>query len=358
MKKEFDLPAVIESGYWKEGHVQGIAVDTEKGYVYYSFTTLLVKTDLDGNFVGSVKRLAGHLGCITFVPEKRMLFGSLEMKHDQIGKGIIARTGWNPSEEDAFYIVGFDVDKITRAEMDAEKDGVMTAMYLSEVLEYYKCTDEVSGKEHRYGCSGIDGIGYGPAFGESAESEKKLMVAVCSYVNTERDDNNYQIFLQYSLDDFEKYARTLEQAAPHKSGPRYENKYFVYTGNTTYGVQNLEYDAYTGNWLAAVYRGKKENFTNFPMFVIDGKAAPRYDNLLGRNGEKGNVLSLANNIGSEGKNGIRGVEFPYGQTGMASLGTGDIYFSVPLANKEEKTFASRVVKYKTVPRKAELFEEV
>jgi len=27
-------------------------------------------------------------------------------------------------------------------------------------------------------------------------------------------------------------------------------------------------------------------------------------------------------------------------------------------NKEEKTFASRVVKYKTVPRKAELFEEV
>ena len=57
------IPNVIESGYYKEGHVQGIAVDAEKGYVYYSFTTLLVKTDFAGNFIGSVKRLAGHLGC-------------------------------------------------------------------------------------------------------------------------------------------------------------------------------------------------------------------------------------------------------------------------------------------------------
>ena len=358
MEKLVDLPSIIDSGYWKEGHVQGIAVDTEKGYVYYSFTTLLVKTDLSGKFIGSVKRLAGHLGCITFVPEKRMLFGSLEMKHDQIGKGIIARTGWNPTEEDAFYIVGFDVDKIDRADMDAENDGVMKAMYLREVLEYYKSVDEVSGKEHVYGCSGIDGIGYGPVFGDGKDSEKKLMVSVCSYGDTSRDDNDYQIILQYSLSDFETYAKTLEQAAPHKSGASYENKYFFYTGITVYGVQNLEYDAFTGDWFAAVYRGKKEAFTNFPMFVIDGKRAPEVKSLTGRNGEKGKVLSIADNIGAEGKNGIRGVEFPYGQTGMASLGNGEIYFSVPIANKEERTFASRVVKYKTVPNKSELFEEI
>jgi hypothetical protein len=44
----------------------------------------------------------------------------------------------------------------------------------------------------------------------------------------------------------------------HKSGPDApEAKYFVYTGNTTFGVQNLEYDAYTGDFLAAVYNGRK-----------------------------------------------------------------------------------------------------
>jgi hypothetical protein len=43
------LPRQIYSGEWNTGHVQGIAVDTERGYVYYSFTTALVKTDLEGN---------------------------------------------------------------------------------------------------------------------------------------------------------------------------------------------------------------------------------------------------------------------------------------------------------------------
>ena len=44
-----NLPNTILSGFWKEGHVQGIAVDTQRGFVYYSFTTILLKTDLEGN---------------------------------------------------------------------------------------------------------------------------------------------------------------------------------------------------------------------------------------------------------------------------------------------------------------------
>ena len=43
------LPNNIFSGNWKEGHVQGIAVDAERGFVYYSFTTILLKTDFQGN---------------------------------------------------------------------------------------------------------------------------------------------------------------------------------------------------------------------------------------------------------------------------------------------------------------------
>ena len=108
-----NVPCIIESGYWKEGHVQGISVDTEKGHVYYSFTTLLVKTDFEGNFIGSVKRLAGHLGCITFVPEQRILYGSLEMKHDQIGRGIIGRTGWDPTAANFFKSILFSLIKLS-----------------------------------------------------------------------------------------------------------------------------------------------------------------------------------------------------------------------------------------------------
>ena len=71
------LPNRITSPDIPEGHVQGIAVDTERGFVYYSFTTLLLKTDLTGRPLGSVVRLAGHLGCITFCPEDGKVYGSL-----------------------------------------------------------------------------------------------------------------------------------------------------------------------------------------------------------------------------------------------------------------------------------------
>ena len=49
-----NLPKKIFSGPWKAGHVQGIAVDAKREYVYLSFTTVLVKMDMQGNVVGTV----------------------------------------------------------------------------------------------------------------------------------------------------------------------------------------------------------------------------------------------------------------------------------------------------------------
>ncbi|MBR4889311.1 MAG: hypothetical protein IKU17_09215, partial [Clostridia bacterium] len=63
---------------WNAGHVQGIAVDKERKFMYYSFTTCLVKSDLDGNVIGSVKGLAGHLGCIAYNYKDGKIYGSLE----------------------------------------------------------------------------------------------------------------------------------------------------------------------------------------------------------------------------------------------------------------------------------------
>ena len=72
------LPLEIDSGRWNYGHCQGIAVDGKREYIYYSFTTALIKTDLEGNVVGTVTGLLGHLGCIAFNEEDGRVYGSLE----------------------------------------------------------------------------------------------------------------------------------------------------------------------------------------------------------------------------------------------------------------------------------------
>ncbi len=340
------LPDVIYSGAYKEGHVQGIAVDAERGYVYYSFTTMLLKTDLSGNPIGSVIRLAGHLGCISYDAKRNRLYGSLELKHDSIGAGIISRTGWDPSAEDCFYLVSFDCDAITEMNMNAEADGIMAAVYLADVVKDYTDTDEISGRPHRYGCSGIDGIGLGPSFGTEASSPEKIMIAYGIYGETDRDDNDYQVILQYDPSAIDTFGQPLNQTHPHHSGPeRCEQRYFFYTGNTVFGVQNLEYDPYSGNWFVAVYKGKKPEFDNFNMYFIDGKAPVCQSPLIGRDSQIGLVLPSAM-LGIQGKQAdIRGTSFPYGQTGMASMGNGDFYFSHHGGNKDTREFYTHIHKY-------------
>ena len=65
------LPRQIYSGEQGPFHVQGIAVDLDRGYMYFSFTTTLLKTDMQGNLLGSVEGMTGHLGCMTLNPEDR-----------------------------------------------------------------------------------------------------------------------------------------------------------------------------------------------------------------------------------------------------------------------------------------------
>ena len=49
-----NLPKILHTEGWRAGHVQGIAIDTKQEYVYISFTTMLVKLDMQGNIVGTV----------------------------------------------------------------------------------------------------------------------------------------------------------------------------------------------------------------------------------------------------------------------------------------------------------------
>jgi hypothetical protein len=321
------LPHCVESGVFHTGgHVQGIATDGE--HMAFSFTTEMVVTDLAGRPVGSAGGLTGHLGCITYVPKDGCVYGSLEVKRDEIGAGILRRLGVDRQEEDAFYIARFDLGRITRMGMDAVQEGVMTVLRLSDVMEDYAWEGE--GRRHRYGCSGIDGIAYAPGPvagpgpnvgpGPEAGGADGLYVAYGIYGDVAREDNDWQVLLYFPLQEISGRFRPLKQAETQRAA----QKLFVFTGNTTYGIQNLEYDPETRCFLAAVYAGKKPGFPNYTLFFIDAARPPEYGLVCG---QRQRLLSLAPRGKRDEKTGLWGSRFPYGSTGIAALGGGYFYFS-------------------------------
>lgn len=307
------FPPKLHSGNWPYGHCQGIAVDEDKRFIYYSFTTALVKADFAGRVIGTVTGLLGHLGCIDFAHGR--VYGSLEYKNDQIGRDILARAGHQQQVEDAFYIAVFDVDRIDRMGMDACTDGVMKAAYLQEVCADYAATVENEGRmvQHRHGCSGIDGNTFGRMPGDPSSPEY-LFVAYGVYGDVTRSDNDDQVILCYDPDELLRTAQPLQQEHMHRTGPATPvRKLFVRTGNTTYGVQNLKYDPQTGNYYMAVYRGQKPQYPNYDLYVIDGSIPP-----------KGDRLTLLDNGTGEATPGWR---YPYGATGLCPLMNGLCYVS-------------------------------
>ena len=320
----------IRSGDWggKYGHCQGFAVDTQRKYVYYSFTTRLIKADMNGNMVGSVENIFGHLGCIDFCDIDGKVYASLEYKRDGIGQGILQKLGIDPDTvPTGFFIAVFDVDKINRPNMDAEKDGVMKVVRLKTVEDDFNGTSLSNGEEfaHAYGCSGIDGLTIGPDFGCDKNSRKFLHVCYGIYQDVKREDNDHQIILQYEFENWWDNATNISQASFDKlyteKAPR--NKYFLYTGNTTFGIQNLEYDEYTGDYFACVYAGVKPQFTNYNMFFINGSKNAKYNVLKGKNVEG---LEIFLRKAGKNKSGATGSFFPHGSMGTYSLGDGNFYF--------------------------------
>lgn len=334
------LPRLVTVDEFPEGHVQGIAIDSEHKYIYYSFTTALVKADMEGNIIGTVTGLTGHLGCIAYNEADRHVWGSIEYKHDSIGRGIMNRTGVALADEDAFYVAIFDVERIDRVGMDAERDGIMRAAYLPEVAEDYAAKN-ADGSDHRYSCSGIDGTGFGPVPGSPTGSPRMLFVAYGVYGNVDRTDNDNQIIMMFDPAEVAAAALPLSQSAPHHSGVRSRERFFLYTGNTTWGVQNLEYDSYLDAWLVSVYVGKKPQYKNPPLFLIDGAKAPVEREVPGL-GITAKMLSLKQLGGHDEANDVWYSTFPKGQTGIYSVGGSYYYISF-----EKKTVRDGVKYFST-----------
>jgi hypothetical protein len=315
------LPKAIDGGAWDAGHVQGMALDRKGGYMYFSFTNLLVKTDLEGHPVGSVTGFTGHLGDLDFNERDGRVYGSLEYK-----------------DAESFYIAVFDADRIDRMDIDAQSSDVASTVYLKEVVDDYTADMDGNGvfdgdtadtPDHRYGCSGIDGVAFGPGLGRrggKGHGAQLLTVAYGVYSNTGRRDNDHQVLLQYDVRNWKKYERPLSESAPHTSGPaRTGGKYFAYTGNTTYGVQNLEYDAASRNWQLAAYEGEKPGFPNYSLFTVDGSKPAVRGQVRGQpEPERGQLLTLARQGLYDRDTGIRGWKGP-GEYGLVSLGDGRYY---------------------------------
>ncbi|WP_271893721.1 hypothetical protein [Candidatus Phyllobacterium onerii] len=322
-----DWPSEIPPGKLpaNAGHLQGLAVDAANKVIYRSFTNALVKTDLEGKILGSVIGLTGHLGDIAFHNGK--IYGSLEYK-----------------AKNSFYIAIFDTSLIDKLNMNAESSGAMKAVYLKEVVKDFIAdltpdnkvpvdfSDKADSPDHRYGCSGIDGVAFGPEFNQKDARKIVLTVAYGIYSNINRDDNNHQVLLQYDVTKWADYAQTLKQSAPHKSGPEsVDGKYFVYTGNTEFGVQNLEYDETANYWFMAVYQGQKAKFPNYKLFLIDGDTVPTAGVISGQpkvNGkeEEGQLLPLAVLGRYHKETGIFGMDSDAAY-GLAKLGDGRFYLA-------------------------------
>lgn len=337
------IPKRIFSGWQGGCHCQGIAVDLKKERIYYSFTTRLVKSDFKGRIIGTVENLTGHLGCIDFHEADGRVYGSLEYKNDCIGKGIHSVLGVETENEEGFYCAVFDADRIDRIGMDAELDGVMRAVYLKEVVADYQYPD------HKYGCSGIDGTAWGPICG-SNDKKEYLHIAYGIYGDTQRCDNDCQVILCYDAEHWwDTLAQPLSQLTPHKIGPEQPtHKFFVQTGNTEWGIQNLEYDPCSGDYFAAVYRGKKPQCKNYDMFVIDAEKAPQVQTHP-VSGEAVAFLTLKKQTDGED-----GIFFPYGSTGMFAVGDGRFLFSQPIHRKKHG-HATVVRLYKRADKKKKPF---
>lgn len=353
-----NLPASVYSGKQGKMHVQGVVVDQANGFVYFSFTNKLIKTDLQGNVVASVTGFVGHLGDLDFDPVSGKIYGSLEYKNDAIGKGISNKLGIKNSEDIGFYIAIFDTSRITKLDMDAEKEDLLRTVYVKEAVDDYQAKVKVGDKEveHRFACSGIDGVALAPNIDNPKDGKKYLYVAYGVYGDTTRNDNDHQVILKYDIANWDKLGQKLSQETLHQSGPSKPlDKYFVKTGNSRYGIQNLAYDAYTGNFFAAVYRGAKSQYPNYDLFVIDGHQKSVQTSITSDNKTiKVKTLSLLQAGENDGKSGVRGWRFKWGATGLCPLGDGLFYISHNNKTKDGQQ-ESTIYKYKWVGSDKEAF---
>lgn len=188
-------------------HMQGFTSDGE--YMYWSFTDTVVKTTLEGTVKRCVPITGGHLGDIDYHDGK--LYASY------MGNCLPGHA-WN--DWTSFKIYVFDAETLEN-----------TDRINLDICDYYKSLKGTPADTR--GFQGIDGV----AFGKIPGTEEWRMFVACALDNGEDYKNN--ILLRFTADGV------------------YETEYPISTGNTVFGIQNLDYDATTGEFWFSTYGGSE-----------------------------------------------------------------------------------------------------
>ena len=177
----------------QHAHMQGFS--SGNGHMFWSFTNSLIKTTLDSVVRCQVQLRGGHLGDIDYHNGK--IYGSFMLD---------ALPGHAWADWSGYKLMVFD-------EYDLRTLDVINL----DICDYYKsitCTPEDT-----RGFQGIDGVTIAP---DPVTGEEKIFIA-CALFTGEKYSN--QIILQFDMTG------------------KYETEYHIPTGNTVYGIQNLDYDA-------------------------------------------------------------------------------------------------------------------
>lgn len=307
--------SLASGGSWDIKHCQGMAMDMDGGYVYYSYTNTFVKCDMEGNAVGSITGIQGHLGDICFNEKDGKVYASL-----------------NPEGKKALYLAIIDVENLNEMGVDAIKGGLIRTVHLTHVWKDFSAKVKNQGKTYsrRYGVSGTDAMCFGPSF--ETGTGHYLTISCGTTPQIERTDNDYQVLVQYDVTGWwDKYSQPLRYDKVHHIGPdKIHGKFFVYTGNTNYGVQTMTYFDELNLWFLNVYTTKKEDFPDYNLFIVDGDIKPKDKALKGQ--EKKDVqkvLTLYKDGSYDEKTKIYGWRIPQGSKGMEYLFNGLFYIIHP-----------------------------
>lgn len=276
----------LSGGAWPSGHVQGIAADTERGLVYFSFTDRLVVTDRAGNVLGSLTGMPGHLGDLVLNPENGKVYGALYWT--------------NPDTQQTEFVTAiFDPEHIDEFNADITGNPAFSMVPITAP----------------------DGIGFGPAFGTS-DGEWLLTTSIGHPHN-----NEYQYFAQYDVSELDEMAVPFESATKPPAGSiAPEGHYSVYTGTVAYNcLQNMAYDPSLERWFMGVYVGSDPQFPNYSMFAVEANAEPTLQTFKGTD-EQGLVIPLADDGLLHEASGIRGWN-QKADMGIQALGNGLFYLS-------------------------------
>lgn len=192
------------------------------------------------------------------------------------------------------------------------------------------------------------GAGIAPKVGHKG-GKNQLYVAYGIYGDPSRTDNDYQVIHCYDISRWNYHTRS---AVPRKT-------YFVHTGNTSYGVQNMTYDPATRLLLMAVYKGRKPNYPNYDLYAADLSRHPFHAALEGvPYAGKCLQLRLSHQGLHDDATGISGWRFPYGSTGIQALGDGYFYLSQNFKDKASGHQGTDICLYRWTDDPAKPFERI